>query len=251
MGEVRLRARPRARLRARPATSATATRGSGSSRSWIAPGAARPRRRRGHGPADPQLDLRLAAASARCDRPRRGAASSSIADAGAPRPRRTSPRSATTARSSSTRSSIAALALPELDPDGALLGFAVAELDRNLATDFRPDGVHREASTHYHLIALRSFVGAARERAPLRRRAARTASTSGSRARATSPLHCRRPDGRSRRSRTPTRGDYCATLLELRRRRRSAPRRRRDAPSFPDGGYFVQRSGWDARRRAS
>ena len=27
-------------------------------------------------------------------------------------------------------------------------------------SDFRPDGVHRESSTHYHLIVLRSFVGA-------------------------------------------------------------------------------------------
>ena len=54
---------------------------------------------------------------------------------------------------------IAALALPELDTDG-LLEQAVTELDANLASDFRADDVHREASTHYHLIALRSFVGA-------------------------------------------------------------------------------------------
>ena len=54
---------------------------------------------------------------------------------------------------------IAALALPELDHDG-LLEFAVAELHRNLLTDIRPDGVHREQSTHYHMTALRSFLGA-------------------------------------------------------------------------------------------
>src|SRR6185503_11072098 len=54
---------------------------------------------------------------------------------------------------------IAALAMPELDQDG-LLEFAIAELHRNLLTDVRSDGVHREQSTHYHMTALRSFLGA-------------------------------------------------------------------------------------------
>src|SRR5262249_19795046 len=40
---------------------------------------------------------------------------------------------------------IAALALPELDHDD-LLGFAMTELHRNLLTDVRSDGVHREQS---------------------------------------------------------------------------------------------------------
>ena len=66
---------------------------------------------------------------------------------------------------------ITALALPPLD-DG-LLAFAIAELDANLAQDFRADGVHREGSTHYHCIALRSFVGARENAVPLRHRAAR------------------------------------------------------------------------------
>ena len=34
------------------------------------------------------------------------------------------------------------------------------QLHENLLTDFGADGVHRERSTHYHMIALRSFVGA-------------------------------------------------------------------------------------------
>ncbi len=55
---------------------------------------------------------------------------------------------------------ITALALPELDPHGELLGFAISELHRNLLSDIRDDGVHREHSTHYHMIVLRSFVGA-------------------------------------------------------------------------------------------
>ena len=54
---------------------------------------------------------------------------------------------------------IHALALPELDAGGELLEFALRELGRNLESDFRADGVHVEASTHYHLIVLRSFVG--------------------------------------------------------------------------------------------
>lgn len=41
-----------------------------------------------------------------------------------------------------------------------LLSFAVHELYRNLCVDLLPDGVHRELSTHYHAIVLRSFLGA-------------------------------------------------------------------------------------------
>ena len=54
---------------------------------------------------------------------------------------------------------VVALALPGLDKSGELLDFALAELERNLSSDFRPDGVHVESSTHYHLIVLRSLVG--------------------------------------------------------------------------------------------
>jgi Heparinase II/III-like protein/Heparinase II/III N-terminus len=55
---------------------------------------------------------------------------------------------------------LAALAFPSLDRDGALLAFATDALHRNLLADFRADGVHCEASTHYHLMALRSLLGA-------------------------------------------------------------------------------------------
>ena len=37
---------------------------------------------------------------------------------------------------------------------------ALDELARNVAADIRADGVHRECSTHYHLIVLRSLLGA-------------------------------------------------------------------------------------------
>ena len=83
---------------------ATSTRGSGSSRASIGAGPAGPRRRRGHRPPDPELDLRLAAAAARPDAGwrtalRREPRATQVAHVRA-QPRR---RSATTARSSSTR----------------------------------------------------------------------------------------------------------------------------------------------------
>jgi hypothetical protein len=155
---------------------------------------------------------------------------------------------------------IAALALPWLDGDEGLLRFAVEELDRNLATDFRADGVHREASAHYHMIALRSFVGA-RENA--RRYGIELPPGFDERlARACDfALHCRRPDGQIPMLSDSDGGDY-AELLALagetldRDDLRWAGSRRRvgrppamTAADFPDGGYFVQRSGWGADDR--
>ncbi|MEA2133283.1 MAG: hypothetical protein QOC68_1192 [Solirubrobacteraceae bacterium] len=154
---------------------------------------------------------------------------------------------------------VAAIALPELDRDG-LLEFAVVELDRNLAADFRPDGVHREASTHYHAIALRSFVGA-RENA--RRHGVELPHGFDERlARAcTFAAHCTRPDGTIPALSDADTGDYGRLLVQAadlladdelrfvgsRGRAGRAPAARN--ASFPDGGYFVQRSGWsrDAR----
>ena len=54
---------------------------------------------------------------------------------------------------------IASIAHPKMVQSEALLEFSVAELYRNLCSDFLADGVHRELSTHYHAIVLRSFVG--------------------------------------------------------------------------------------------
>ena len=149
---------------------------------------------------------------------------------------------------------VVALALPELGRRD-LLTFAVAELDRNLRTDFRADGVHCEASTHYHLIALRSFVGA-RENA---RRFGVTmpAGFDERLARACAfALHCRRPDGLIPALSDADTGDYAPLLAlagelldddELRWAgsggRRGRPPARCDV-SFRDGGYHVQRSGW-------
>jgi uncharacterized heparinase superfamily protein len=125
---------------------------------------------------------------------------------------------------------VAALAFPELGPPD------LGELDRNLATDFHPDGVHVEASTHYHAIALRSFVGA-RENA--RRHGIELPAGFEERvARACRFLaHCTRPDGTIAALSDADTGDY-RPLLAL----AGEPQATGHA-SFPDGGYHVQRSG--------
>lgn len=139
---------------------------------------------------------------------------------------------------------IAALALPELDHDG-LLEFAVAELHRNLLTDVRPDGVHREQSTHYHMTALRSFLGA-RENA----NGFGVEFPAGYDERLEKAceflLHIQRPDGLIPALSDADTGSY-SDLLELaatifKRKDFLAPAE--TCASFPDGGYYVQRSDW-------
>jgi hypothetical protein len=156
---------------------------------------------------------------------------------------------------------VVALALPDLDADGALLAQAIDELHANLLADVRADGVHREHSTHYHCIALRSFLGA-RENA----RRFGLALPDGydehlSRA-CDFALHCHRPDGTIPALSDSDNGSYlellglAADLLERQDLRWVATGGREGAPparryvSFPDGGYHVQRSGWGDRGRA-
>ncbi len=137
---------------------------------------------------------------------------------------------------------IAGLALPGLVP--GLLELAVEELHRNLLRDFGPDGVHRERSTHYHMIALRSFAGA-RENC----RRFGVALPAGFDERLS--LACdfardmQRPDGTIPALSDSDSGDY-AELLALAARVLERPELRRPPTgpaSFEDGGYFVQRAG--------
>jgi Heparinase II/III-like protein/Heparinase II/III N-terminus len=144
--------------------------------------------------------------------------------------------------------------------DEELLRFAVAELEENLRTDFRADGVHREGSTHYHLVALRSFL-AFRENAD--RYGIEVAADVDERlARACDfALHCHRPDGGvpalsdADGHGYPELLDLAARLLDRSDLRWAATAGRRGTPpaeraaSFPDGGYFVQRSGWGEEER--
>jgi hypothetical protein len=156
---------------------------------------------------------------------------------------------------------IAALALPDLDRDGSLLGFALDGLERNLLADLRPDGVHCEASTHYHLVVLRSALGA-RENA--RRFGLRMSAEFDERLERACEfaLHCHRPDGRIAMLSDSDAGSY-RDLLELGASLLGRPDFLYAAtagthgvppsvqsPSFADGGYHVQRSGWGEGARA-
>ena len=120
---------------------------------------------------------------------------------GAPRPRHAHAR-AQPPHARALRAAAAALALPDLIP--ASTTSPSSELHDNLLADFGADGVHRERSTHYHMIALRSFVGA---RENCRRfdvalpRALRRAARPRP---ASSRTTCAAPTARSRRSRTAT-----------------------------------------------
>ena len=149
---------------------------------------------------------------------------------------------------------IAALALPELDHD-ELLGFAMNELHRNLLTDVLPDGVHREQSTHYHMTALRSYLGA-RENA--RRFGLQFPAAYDERLEKACEflLHVQRPDSFIPALSDADTGNY-SDLLEL----AALIFGREDflyaatdgvvgdkpaetCGSFAEGGYFIQRSGW-------
>lgn len=152
---------------------------------------------------------------------------------------------------------IASLALPELDADGSLMDFALTELQRNLLEDVRPDGVHRESSTHYHMVVLRSHLGlcmnARRFGLPLREEFRERLERACEFA-----MHCHRPDGSIPALSDSDAGDY-RDLLELaaelfgrrdflyvasKGAQGAAPQKTN--VSFPDGGYYIQRSGWGA-----
>ena len=149
---------------------------------------------------------------------------------------------------------IAALALPELNYND-LLGFGMTELHRNLLTDVRPDGVHREQSTHYHMTALRSYLGA-RENA--RRFALHFPATYDERLEKACEflLHVQRPDGFIPALSDADTGNY-SDLLELAAfifdrsdflyaatGGELGVKPAETCPSFVDAGYFIQRSGW-------
>jgi uncharacterized heparinase superfamily protein len=119
--------------------------------------------------------------------------------------------------------------------DVGLRDLAVEELDRNLAEDFLPDGVHRECSTHYHMVALRSFAGL-RENA--RRHGFELPDGYEERLDRAAEFarHCCRPDGTIPALSDADSADYTA-LLEL-----LGVEPADTGASFPDGGYFTQRS---------
>jgi Heparinase II/III-like protein/Heparinase II/III N-terminus len=150
---------------------------------------------------------------------------------------------------------VAALALPELDGAGELQAYALEELGANLQIDVLPDGVQRERSTHYHLIALQSFLGAAAN-ADLFDLELPDGFTDRLDAACTFALHCHRPDGEIPALSDADGGGYLADLelaagllgrADLRwvatGGRAGSPPAARSA-WFEHGGYAIQRSGF-------
>jgi Heparinase II/III-like protein/Heparinase II/III N-terminus len=150
---------------------------------------------------------------------------------------------------------VVSLALPALDPDGRRARSALGELHRNLLTDVWPDGVHRECSTHYHMIALRSFVGA-RQNAVRHGLPVPDGYDDRLAAACRFAMHAHRPDGTIPAISDADSGSYldvlerAAEMLDLPEARWVATAGRAGRPpaerhvSFPNGGYHVQRSGW-------
>jgi len=150
---------------------------------------------------------------------------------------------------------IAALALPGAALDADLLDFAMEAFYQNLLTDVRPDGVHREHSTHYHMMVLRSYLGA---RENVRRFGLSFPPEYDERLERACEfaMHCHRPDGGIPTLSDSDAGNY-SDLLQLASSLLSRPAFLYAATagaqgvppgkryvSFPDAGYYIQRSGW-------
>ena len=150
---------------------------------------------------------------------------------------------------------IAALALPEAALDADLLDFAMEAFYQNLLTDVRPDGVHREHSTHYHMMVLRSYLGA---RENVRRFGLGFPPEYDERLQRACEfaMHCHRPDGGIPTLSDSDAGNYsdllhlAASLLSRPDFLYAATAGAQGLPpgkryvSFPDAGYHIQRSGW-------
>lgn len=150
---------------------------------------------------------------------------------------------------------ISSLALPNLDKSGELLRFAIDQLHENLLTDIQPDGVHREQSTHYHLIVLRSFLGVM-ENAKLFNLELPKGFAERVEKACEFGMHVHRPDGEIPALSDSDTGSYL-DLLELsgkifnrqdflfvatKGKKGTIPTQRNI--SFENGGYYIQRSDW-------
>jgi uncharacterized heparinase superfamily protein len=133
---------------------------------------------------------------------------------------------------------VAALALPDVEP--GLLEFAVEQLHENLLTDFGPDGVHRERSTHYHLIALRSFVGA-RENCRRFGVALPPGFDKHLALACEFARDCRRPDGTIPALSDSDTGNYDALLALAGRLLSREDLLAGRSATYADGGYVIQR----------
>ena len=133
---------------------------------------------------------------------------------------------------------IVALALPLTADEEARLQFAWRALQENMEADFRADGVHREHSTHYHMIVLRSFL-AARENARLAGFAIPPGYDDRLRRAVAFGLACHRPDGTMPALSDGDIGRYTDLLVQS-----AAALEHPGAAtisSFHDAGYYIQR----------
>jgi Heparinase II/III-like protein/Heparinase II/III N-terminus len=142
-----------------------------------------------------------------------------------------------------------------LDPDRATAEDILELLGRNAAEDIWTDGVHRECSTDYHMLVLRSLLGAVDNgrRAGL---AIPADLLAGVERACDFALHVQRPDGTTPAVSDGDQGDFRVLLADAARvlgradlawvasgGTQGVPPGQR-LVSFPVGGYHVQRSGW-------
>jgi hypothetical protein len=150
---------------------------------------------------------------------------------------------------------LAAVVFPELQGADTWLAFAREELLKNIHTDLLPDGVHCELSTDYHHVVLKNYLGVRRlaslndipipeETDVLIRKALEFAS------------YVHKPDGLIPSLSDGDTGSFLdlladgsdlyqdeALLYVASRGQRGTPPACR-SKAFPDGGYYILRSGW-------
>ncbi len=156
---------------------------------------------------------------------------------------------------------LAAVVFPEFADAAEWLDFSVRELVANIESDILPDGVHCELSTDYHHIVLRNFL-AIKRLALLNDIALPPRFDAGVKRALQFSLYVHKPDGSIPSLSDGDTGSFlnllqwgyqCYGMEPLRYvatqgAEGTAPEQR--AKAFPDGGYYVLRSGWGERESA-
>lgn len=139
--------------------------------------------------------------------------------------------------------------------DQEQLAFVRQEIAVNLASDFRPDGVHIEQSTDYHHIVLRNAL-AIRQVAAANGIALPPEVDAAIRRALEFALYVHRPDGWIPSLSDGDTGSYLTLLVQgaeiygderlryVATQGRAGQRPEERHKAFPDGGYYILRSGW-------
>lgn len=150
---------------------------------------------------------------------------------------------------------LASVAFPEFAEATGWRNFAIKELASNARMDFRPDGGHREQSTHYHCIVLRNFLNVVRI-AKLNGIALSESFLKVLRAALRFAAHLHRPDGEIPALSDADGGSYrtlltdgaallgCPDVLHQATAGAAGNAPLERCISFPDSGYSVLRSAW-------